>query len=120
MTLHPHDSTLLHAPDTQLGGLRVATYNIHKGVRGIGPRKRLEIHNLGLAVEALDADLDLDNPAVLREVMDKGIAATRQLAKRQITWLRSMRQRHVVPCDAGDPLSAIRQHLTPASLRSVS
>ena len=37
--------------------LRVATYNIHKGVRGIGPRKRLEIHNLGLGVEALDADV---------------------------------------------------------------
>jgi tRNA dimethylallyltransferase len=61
--------------------------------------------------EALDAGLDLDQPAVLREVMDKGIAATRQLAKRQITWLRSMPQRHVVPCDAGDPLPAIRQHL---------
>ena len=42
---------------TSIGGLRVATYNIHKGVRGVGPRKRLEIHNLGLAVEALDADL---------------------------------------------------------------
>ncbi len=37
--------------------LRVATYNIHKGVRGLGGRKRLEIHNLGLAVEAMDADL---------------------------------------------------------------
>ena len=37
--------------------LRVATYNIHKGVRGLGPRKRLEIHNLGLGIEALDADL---------------------------------------------------------------
>ena len=40
-----------------LATLRVATYNIHKGVRGVGPRKRLEIHNLGLGVEALDADL---------------------------------------------------------------
>ncbi len=40
-----------------LSTLRVATYNIHKGVRGVGPRKRLEIHNLGLGVEALDADL---------------------------------------------------------------
>jgi endonuclease/exonuclease/phosphatase family metal-dependent hydrolase len=40
-----------------LSKLRVATYNIHKGVRGVGPRKRLEIHNLGLGVEALDADL---------------------------------------------------------------
>lgn len=57
MTLHPHDSTRLHGPQTGFAGLRVATYNIHKGVRGIGPRKRLEIHNLGLAVEALDADV---------------------------------------------------------------
>jgi endonuclease/exonuclease/phosphatase family metal-dependent hydrolase len=37
--------------------LRVATYNIHKGVQGIGPRKRLEIHNLGHAIEQLDADI---------------------------------------------------------------
>jgi endonuclease/exonuclease/phosphatase family metal-dependent hydrolase len=44
-------------PYTGIGSLRVATYNIHKGVRGIGPRKRLEIHNLGLAVESFDADL---------------------------------------------------------------
>jgi endonuclease/exonuclease/phosphatase family metal-dependent hydrolase len=35
----------------------VATYNIHKGVQGIGPRRRLEIHNLGHAVEQLDADI---------------------------------------------------------------
>ena len=51
--------TLSHAPSTLQSGsaLRVATYNIHKGVRGLGPRKRLEIHNLGLGIEALDADL---------------------------------------------------------------
>ena len=36
---------------------RVATYNIHKGVQGLGPARRLEIHNLGLAVEQFDADL---------------------------------------------------------------
>jgi endonuclease/exonuclease/phosphatase family metal-dependent hydrolase len=39
------------------GILRVATYNIHKGVQGIGPTRRLEIHNLALAVEMLDADI---------------------------------------------------------------
>ncbi len=43
--------------DSTAGRLRVATYNIHKGVRGMGPRKRLEIHNLALGVEALDADI---------------------------------------------------------------
>lgn len=37
--------------------LRVATYNIHKGVQGIGPASRLEIHNLGHAIEQLDADI---------------------------------------------------------------
>jgi endonuclease/exonuclease/phosphatase family metal-dependent hydrolase len=39
------------------GILRVATYNIHKGVQGVGPGRRLEIHNLGHAVEQLDADI---------------------------------------------------------------
>lgn len=38
-------------------GLRVATWNIHKGVQGVGPGKRLEIHNMGHAIEQLDADL---------------------------------------------------------------
>jgi endonuclease/exonuclease/phosphatase family metal-dependent hydrolase len=37
--------------------LRIATYNIHKGVQGVGPVRRLEIHNLGLAVEQFDADV---------------------------------------------------------------
>lgn len=37
--------------------IRVATYNIHKGVQGVGPQRRLEIHNIGQAVEQLDADI---------------------------------------------------------------
>jgi endonuclease/exonuclease/phosphatase family metal-dependent hydrolase len=57
--LNQFNSTLLPPASTLMSfdTLRVATYNIHKGVRGMGPRKRLEIHNLGLAVEALDADI---------------------------------------------------------------
>ena len=51
--------------------------------------------------EALDAGLDLGHPRTLAEVTERGIAATRQLAKRQITWLRSMPQRHVLACDSG-------------------
>ncbi len=56
MKLNPLQGSQL-PPYTGFAGLRVATYNIHKGVRGLGLRKRLEIHNLGLAVEALDADI---------------------------------------------------------------
>jgi endonuclease/exonuclease/phosphatase family metal-dependent hydrolase len=37
--------------------VRVVTYNIHKGVQGVGLRRRLEIHNLGHAVEQFDADI---------------------------------------------------------------
>jgi tRNA dimethylallyltransferase len=39
---------------------------------------------------------------------ERGMAATRQLAKRQLTWLRSMPQRTVVACDAPDALSQVR------------
>jgi len=41
----------------------------------------------------------LDGGWPLSELRDKGIFATRQLAKRQITWLRSMSTRHVVVAD---------------------
>jgi endonuclease/exonuclease/phosphatase family metal-dependent hydrolase len=50
--------------------LRVATYNIHKGVRGVGPRKRMEVHNLGLGIEALDADLVFLQEVRLYEARD--------------------------------------------------
>lgn len=48
----------------------------------------------------------------LHLVREKGIAATRQLAKRQITWLRSMPQRHTIACD--DPLATM--HVVQAAL----
>ncbi len=39
------------------------------------------------------------------EIRERGIFATRQLAKRQLTWLRSMPQRVVVAADAPDALA---------------
>ena len=49
---------------------------------------------------ALDDDAALaPGSARWAAMRDAGIAATRQLAKRQLTWLRSMAQRHVVACD---------------------
>ena len=35
----------------------------------------------------------------LAEFRDRGIFATRQLAKRQLTWLRAMPRREVIACD---------------------
>lgn len=42
---------------TPSANLRVATWNIHKGVSGMGPRRRLEIHDMVHAVEQFDADI---------------------------------------------------------------
>jgi len=43
----------------------------------------------------------------LNELRDKSIFATRQLAKRQLTWLRAMPERRVVACDAADALAQV-------------
>jgi tRNA dimethylallyltransferase len=43
------------------------------------------------------------------DILERGIFATRQLAKRQITWLRSMPERVVVDAQAGDALQRVKQ-----------
>jgi tRNA dimethylallyltransferase len=54
------------------------------------------------------------------ELRDKGIFATRQLAKRQITWLRSMAWRQVVACDQPDALKDVLQIVRAFVARSPS
>ena len=62
----------------------------------------------------------LDARAPLHELREKGLAATRQLAKRQITWLRSMPDRLVIACDQPEAplqvLQALERSLHPAGL----
>jgi tRNA dimethylallyltransferase len=43
--------------------------------------------------------------SILTPLHELGVAATRQLAKRQLTWLRGMEERVVIPCDAPDALA---------------
>lgn len=83
---HLPPSTLTSAP------LRVATYNIHKGVRGLGPSKRLEIHNLGLGVEALDADL-----VFLQEVRHFHKADARRFARTSFGWPEQSQAEFLAP-----------------------
>ena len=49
----------------------------------------------------------LDGQVPLESVRERGIAATRQLAKRQLTWLRGMAGREVIACDAADALAQL-------------
>ena len=55
------------------------------------------------AWEALDAfEANPTQPLDMAGLRERGIVSTRQLAKRQITWLRSMPQRHAIACDSPD------------------
>jgi tRNA dimethylallyltransferase len=49
----------------------------------------------------------LDGLFPMAELRERGIAATRQLAKRQITWLRSMPKRRVIAAEAPDAVERI-------------
>jgi tRNA dimethylallyltransferase len=120
LALEPSDRSVLHARiaarfDAMLnapgGGLldevkRLrARGDLHLGLpsmRCVGYRQ---------AWEYLDGEYDL---ATLRE---KGIAATRQLAKRQLTWLRSMPDRIVIDCLGPNPVAAVLEHVRVAGVR---
>jgi tRNA dimethylallyltransferase len=63
--------------------------------------------------EVLDAAGDNALTAAQQsELRERGIFATRQLAKRQITWLRSMPQRRVIACEAPDALEQVLAAVT--------
>ena len=83
-----HFASTQHPSDV----LRVATYNIHKGVRGVGPRMRLEIHNLVLGIEALDADL-----VFLQEVRRMNRAAALRFPDTHIGWPRMPQADYLAP-----------------------
>jgi tRNA dimethylallyltransferase len=59
------------------------------------------------ALDAVEQGQALD----LARLRETGIAATRQLAKRQLTWLRSMNDREVLACDSDDALARTLQVL---------
>ena len=83
---------LTHSTQHPSHVLRVATYNIHKGVRGVGPRKRLEIHNLALGIEALDTDL-----VFLQEVRFLNRAEAKKFPDTLIGWPRMPQADYLAP-----------------------
>jgi tRNA dimethylallyltransferase len=67
-------------------------------IRCVGYRQAWELLDL--------ADKTGGSPeSILPQLHELGVAATRQLAKRQLTWLRSMADRIVISCDAPDALA---------------
>jgi tRNA dimethylallyltransferase len=111
ISLEPQNRAWLHERIAQRFDLMLANGFEHE-VRSLRARGDLHLDTPSIRCvgyrqmwEALDAvnDAKLDRKTAF-EMRDKGIAATRQLCKRQLTWLRSMPQRQIVPCDAPDAL----------------
>ena len=62
--------------------------------------------------EALnDIEEGIPLATAMRLMRERGIAASRQLAKRQLTWLRGMPLRNVVACDSNTVLADVRTAL---------
>jgi tRNA dimethylallyltransferase len=114
ISLEPTDRAWLHQRIAQRFDLMLQS-GFEQEVRSLRTRGDLHLDTPSIRCvgyrqmwEALDKvqDQELDKKTAF-ELREKGIAATRQLCKRQLTWLRSMPQRQVVACDAEDALTQI-------------
>jgi tRNA dimethylallyltransferase len=114
ISLEPKDRAWLHERIAQRFDLMLAS-GFEQEVRNLRSRGDLHLDTPSIRCvgyrqmwEALDTvnDLALDKKTVLN-LQEKGIAATRQLCKRQLTWLRGMPDRHIIACDAPDALAQV-------------
>jgi tRNA dimethylallyltransferase len=107
ISLEPSDRTWLHARIAQRFDAMLAAGLLDE-VRALRARGDLQADLPSMrCVGYRQAWEALDGIFPMSELRERGIYATRQLAKRQITWLRSMPQRQVVACDAPDALGQV-------------
>ncbi|MEY4731986.1 MAG: tRNA dimethylallyltransferase [Pseudomonadota bacterium] len=107
LSLEPQDRTWLHLRIAQRFELMMAQGFIHE-VRQLRARGDLNPDLPSMrCVGYRQAWQGLDEGWSEQDITERGIFATRQLAKRQITWLRSMDSRHVIAADAPDALAQV-------------
>ena len=113
LSLEPTDRAWLHARIAQRFDLMVSGGFLIE-VQALRARGDLNIDLPSIrcvgyrqAWELLDAAqvTGASPQSILPQLHELGVAATRQLAKRQLTWLRGMDERIVIPCDAPDALA---------------
>ncbi|WP_050477464.1 tRNA (adenosine(37)-N6)-dimethylallyltransferase MiaA [Herbaspirillum rhizosphaerae] len=115
LALEPSDRAVLHERIARRFDLMLENDGLLDEVRKL--RARGDLH-LGLpamrcvgyrqAWEYLDGQYDY------AEMRERGIIATRQLAKRQITWLRSTPGRVVIDCNAANATQMVMEHVRKA------
>lgn len=113
VSLEPQDRAWLHARIAQRFDVMLATGFLEE-MRTLRARGDLNLELPSMrcvgyrqAWELMDRAQDFGAPveSIIASLKELGTAATRQLAKRQITWLRSMNDRLIVPCDAPDAVA---------------
>ena len=114
ISLEPENRAWLHERIAQRFDLMLAS-GFEAEVRRLRTRDDLTVDTPSIRCvgyrqmwEALDEAGSMAlSPKIQQDMRDKGIAATRQLAKRQLTWLRSNAERQIVACDAPDALDQV-------------
>lgn len=113
LSLEPHDRAWLHSRINQRFE-QMMTNGFVDEVRQL--RARADLHAQLPSIrcvgyrqvwQALDEGVNLADAPQLAQVSEAGAAATRQLAKRQITWLRSMPWRQVVDVQNTSPQACL-------------
>lgn len=102
IALEPSNRSVLHARiETRFRGMLAA--GLIDEVKGLRSRPGLHAELPALrSVGYRQVWAWLDQPGPLESLAAAGVAATRQLAKRQLTWLRSDPDRSVIDCLAPD------------------
>lgn len=115
IALEPSDRSVLHARiETRFRAMLAA--GLIDEVRQL--RERPTLHSELPALRSVgyrQVWAWLDQPGPMEALANAGIAATRQLAKRQLTWLRSDPGRVVIDCLAPDCADQVARHLISSS-----
>ncbi|MES2990534.1 MAG: tRNA (adenosine(37)-N6)-dimethylallyltransferase MiaA [Pseudomonadota bacterium] len=101
ISLEPDDRAWLHARiETRFH--RMLDDGLVDEVRALGERGDLDADMPSMRCVGYRQTWEALVAGDLSDLPERGVAATRQLAKRQLTWLRSLPQRHRIACDAAD------------------
>ena len=117
ISLEPTERAWLHARIDERFR-RMLADGLVREVRGLRMRRELEPDMPSMRCVGYRQTWEALEAGALDALAERAVAATRQLAKRQLTWLRSMPERIVIACDAPDAparvVAAVRAAIDPA------
>ena len=106
ISLEPADRAWLHARIEERFR-RMLADGLVREVRELRRRRELSPDLPSMRCVGYRQTWEALESGTLDALAERGIAATRQLARRQLTWLRSMPERQVIACDAPDAAAQV-------------